>query len=385
MRSILIVLDGVGCGSLPDAAFFGDEGANTIAHVAKAVGGLSLPHLQEWGLGHITPILGVAPVDKPLALYGKMAEKSPGKDTITGHWELAGMRLHQPFAVYPEGFPVELIHMLETGFDTKILANCAASGTEIIERFGQEHQATGFPIVYTSADSVLQIAAHMDTVPLETLYKWCEIARKVCRGKYEIARIIARPFMGVAGAYQRTADRHDYPLSPIGTHLLTHFQEQSIPVFSVGKIEDIYVNEGIYRGYKTKGNADGLERTMQILRNESQECFLFVNLVEFDSLWGHRNNPAGFAKALQDFDETLPLLQNLLREDDMLIITADHGTDPTWPGTDHTREYVPLLIYRPSQIGGALGTRSSFSDVAATLAHRHGVKIPYHGERIKLS
>lgn len=385
MRSILIVLDGVGCGSLPDAAFYGDEGANTIAHVAKAVGGLSLPHLQEWGLGHITPILGVAPVDKPLALYGKMAEKSPGKDTITGHWELAGMRLHQPFAVYPEGFPVELIHMLETGFDTKILANCAASGTEIIERFGQEHQATGFPIVYTSADSVLQIAAHMDTVPLETLYKWCEIARKVCRGKYEIARIIARPFMGVAGAYQRTADRHDYPLSPIGTHLLTHFQEQSIPVFSVGKIEDIYVNEGIYRGYKTKSNADGLERTMQILRNESQECFLFVNLVEFDSLWGHRNNPAGFAKALQDFDEMLPLLQNLLREDDMLIITADHGTDPTWPGTDHTREYVPLLIYRPSQIGGALGTRSSFSDVAVTLAHRHGVKIPYHGERIKLS
>jgi len=382
LRTIIIVLDGVGCGSMPDAKLYGDDGANTLAHVAQADGGLELPHLQALGLGNVLPLQGVAPAQFPLASYGKMAEKSPGKDTITGHWEIAGMRLYQPFAVYPMGFPPELILQLEQAFQRSILGNCTASGTEIIEQLGREHQESGKPIVYTSADSVLQIAAHTEVVPLSLLYHWCEQAREICRGKFEIARIIARPFVGLPGQYHRTSDRHDYPLEPKSAHLLTLLEDKDVPVYSVGKIEDIFVGQGVSKGFKTKDNVDGIEKTIKILVEEQQDLFLFTNLVEFDSLWGHRNNPQGFADALQTFDRALPRILNQLNADDMLIITADHGTDPTWPGTDHTREYIPLLIFGKKIPVRDLGIRSSFADLAATIAQRHGSELPLHGEVI---
>ncbi len=385
MRTIIIVLDGVGCGSMPDAEHYGDLGSNTLAHVADAVNGLELPTLQRLGLGNILSLQGVSPTSAPLASYGKMAEKSPGKDTITGHWEIAGMRLFQPFAVYPMGFPKELVELLENRFGRELLGNCAASGTEIIERLGKEHQETGKPIVYTSADSVLQIATHIDVIPLSLLYKWCEQAREICRGKYEIARIIARPFLGSPGGYQRTSDRHDYPLEPKSAHLLTVLEAKGIPVYSVGKIADIFVGQGIFKGHKTKDNIDGIEKTLQIVREAQHDAFIFTNLVEFDSLWGHRNNPQGFAEALQTFDRLLPKILEELNEDDLLFITADHGTDPTWPGTDHTREYVPLLVYGKKLPARDLGIRSSFSDIAATIAQRHGALIPLHGEVISLN
>lgn len=385
MRTILIVLDGVGCGSLPDAELYGDQGANTLAHVAEAVGGIHLPNLQALGLGNITSLQGVAPAAFPLACHGKMAEKSPGKDTITGHWEIAGMRLFQPFAVYPQGFPQELMIQLEKAFQRSILGNCAASGTEIIERLGPKHQESGNPIVYTSADSVLQIAAHTEIVPLPLLYQWCEQAREICRGKFEISRIIARPFIGSQGHYTRTSDRHDYPLEPKSVHLLTLLQTKGIPVYTVGKIEDIFVGQGITQGFKTKSNIEGIEKTIEILAEQQQDLFLFTNLVEFDSLWGHRNHPQGFAEALQTFDQAIPQILNQLKEDDMLLITADHGTDPTWPGTDHTREYIPLLIYGKKISVKDLGIRSSFADLATTIALRHGSKLPIHGEVISFS
>jgi phosphopentomutase len=384
LRTIIIVLDGVGCGSMPDAELYGDHGANTLAHVAQAVGGLQLPHLQSLGLGNILPLHGVAPTQFPLASYGKMAEKSPGKDTITGHWEIAGMRLYQPFAVYPMGFPQELIMQLEQVFQRSILGNFAASGTEIIEQLGREHQESGKPIVYTSADSVLQIATHTEVVPLSLLYHWCEQAREICRGKFEIARIIARPFVGLPGQYQRTSDRHDYPLEPKSAHLLTLLEDKGVPVYSVGKIEDIFVGQGVSKGFKTKDNVDGIEKTIKILVEEQQDLFLFTNLVEFDSLWGHRNNPQGFADALQTFDCSLPRILNEMNDDDMLIITADHGTDPTWPGTDHTREYIPLLVFGKKIPARDLGIRSSFADLATTIAQRHGSELPLHGEIISL-
>jgi len=382
VRTIIIVLDGVGCGSMPDATLYGDSGANTLVHVAKTVNGLKLPTLQRLGLGNILPLEGVSPTSAPLASYGKMAEKSPGKDTITGHWEIAGMRLFQPFAVYPLGFPEELVGLLEKSFGRKLLGNCAASGTEIIERLGKEHQESGNPIVYTSADSVLQIATHTDIVTLSLLYQWCEQAREICRGKYEIARIIARPFLGSPGAYQRTSDRHDYPLEPKSKHLLTLLQAKGIPVYSVGKIEDIFVGQGISKGHKTKDNIDGIKWTLKILQEEKHDALIFTNLVEFDSLWGHRNNPEGFAVALQTFDQFLPQILDELHEDDLLFITADHGTDPMWPGTDHTREFVPLLVYGKKNPVRDLGIRSSFSDLAATISERHGAIAPLHGEVI---
>ncbi|MCE5196114.1 MAG: phosphopentomutase [Negativicutes bacterium] len=382
MRTILIVLDSVGCGALPDAAIYGDQTANTLAHVAEAVGGLQIPQLRQLGLGNILPLAGGAAVASPSAAYGKMAEVSPGKDTITGHWEMAGLRLVQPFAVYPGGFPAELIQRLEAAIGRKTLGNIAASGTEIIEQLGPEHQKTGYPIVYTSADSVLQIAVHLETVPLAQLYAWCEIARRLCRGNYEVARIIARPFVGSPGAYIRTADRHDYPINPGGNHLLTLLQERGIPVYAVGKIADVFCNEGVTASYKTKDNLDGMQKTEKLLLEKREDCFIFTNLVEFDSLYGHRNNPGGYAGALEEFDRFLPRLLQNLQPEDWLIITADHGCDPTDTSTDHNREYVPLLIYGPHVRPGSLETRTSFADLGTTIAYRYGCTMPLHGTLI---
>lgn len=385
MRTIIIVLDSVGCGALPDAAIYGDEAANTLAHVAEAVGGLKIPQLRKMGLGNILPLAGAVAVASPIAAYGKMAEVSPGKDTITGHWEMAGLRLVLPFAVYPGGFPAELIQRFEAAIGRKVLGNIAASGTEIIEQLGLEHRKTGYPIVYTSADSVMQIAVHLDIVPLAQLYEWCEIARKLCRGRYEVARIIARPFTGSPGAYVRTADRHDYPINPGGGHLLTLLQDRGIPVYAVGKIADVFCGEGVTASYKTKDNIDGMRQTENLLLEHKEDCFIFTNLVEFDSLWGHRNNPSGYAGALEEFDQFLPRLLQSLQPEDWLIITADHGCDPTSASTDHNREYVPLLIYGPNVATGALQTRTSFADLGTTIAYRYGCEMPLHGTLIPIT
>ncbi len=373
-KIILIVLDSVGIGALPDADLFGDYHCNTLGNCSRAVGGINLPNLGQMGLGLLTDISGVPPVDKPLACYGRMKERSPGKDTTTGHWELAGIILERPFPVYPDGFPPEIIEPFKKKIGRQILGNKAASGTAIIEELGEEHMRTGYPIVYTSADSVFQIAAHEEVIPLEELYRMCRIARELLTGRHEVGRVIARPFIGLPGSFKRTANRHDYSVKPPSPTVLDLLLDNGLEVVGVGKIRDIFAGKGISRSLPTTGNDDGINKTLAAMR-ENFSGLVFTNLVDFDQLYGHRNDPRGYAAALEEFDRRLPEIINHLRSKDVLIITADHGTDPTTPGTDHTREYVPLLVYGPGLKQGVnLGERESFSDVAATVAELFGLQ-----------
>ncbi|HHT62136.1 MAG: phosphopentomutase [Bacillota bacterium] len=366
-RVILIILDSAGIGALPDARLYGDADSNTLGNLARAVGGLNLPHLEKLGLGNITEILGVSPMNSPLGAFGRMAEKSPGKDTTTGHWEIAGIILDRPFPTYPKGFPDEVINQFEKEIGTKIIGNKAASGTEIIKELGVEHLRTGYPIVYTSADSVFQIAAHEKVIPLEKLYHMCTVARRLLQGEHGVGRVIARPFDGKAGEFYRTSGRKDYSLPPPSGTMLDLIKEAGQEVIAVGKITDIFAGQGITRSVKTKNNLDGIESTISVI-GQLEKGLIFTNLVDFDMLYGHRNDVEGYAKALEEFDLYLPGIINEMKEKDLLIITADHGTDPTTGSTDHSREYVPLLIYGRSVAGGiSLGTRTSFADLGATV------------------
>ncbi|MEL7567819.1 MAG: phosphopentomutase [Dehalobacterium sp.] len=366
-RVMLIVLDSAGIGALPDAHLYGDECSNTLCNLSRAVGGLKLPNLAQLGLGNIAEILGVAPAPKPLAAYGRMAERSPGKDTTTGHWEMSGIILDRPFPTYPEGFPREIIEQFENEIGTKVLGNKAASGTEIIKELGEEHLATGYPIVYTSADSVFQIAAHEKIISLEKLYEMCVIARNLLTGEHAAGRVIARPFEGEPGNFFRTSGRHDYSLLPPQGTMLDLIKEAGQEVIAVGKITDIFAGQGITRAIKTKNNQEGIKSTLSAME-ELEQGLIFTNLVDFDMNFGHRNDAKGYAQAMEEFDLNLPQIMTKMRERDLLIITADHGTDPTTSSTDHSREYVPLLIYGQSvQAGISLGTRDTFADLGATI------------------
>lgn len=367
-RIAIVVLDSVGVGALPDAHLYGDEGSNTLGHVAKALGGLRMPNSGELGLGNIIPIEGVPPVEVPGGAWGKMAEVSKGKDTTTGHWELAGLTLEAPFPTYPHGFPPEIMEVYESKIGRKTLGNYPASGTAIIEELGEEHVKTGFPIVYTSADSVFQIAAHEEIVPLDTLYLWCEMARELLQGEHAVGRVIARPFLGEVGNFKRTANRKDYSLAPFQPTVLEALQASNVPVYGVGKIFDIFSGRGLRESYPTKSNQAGLDKVVELLKIKQENCLIFANLVDFDMLWGHRNDVEGYGRGLEEFDQRLPELLAGLEPEDLLIIVADHGCDPTFPGTDHTREYVPLLVAGPKVQGVNLGVRHSFADVAKTVA-----------------
>ena len=373
-RFVVIVIDSCGVGELPDAAAYGDAGANTLSHCARAAGGLALPTLQGWGLGNLTPIAGCAPNEHSRAAFGRMAEQSQGKDTTTGHWEMMGLVLDKGFTTFPHGFPPELMQeWVKASGAPGWLGNKTASGTVIIEELGAEHLRGGLPIVYTSADSVFQIAAHESVVPLPKLYAWCEAARTVGKG-YGLARVIARPFVGDGpGKFKRTYNRHDFSQPP-PRMLLDAMAERGVKTIGVGKIPDIYDGHGIAEPVHTEGNADGLRKTGDIL-DTLRDGFLFVNLVDTDMLYGHRRDPIGYARALREIDAALPAIAGKLRDGDVLVLTADHGNDPTFPGTDHTREYVPLIAYAPSRASGAdLGVRGSFCDLGATVADFFGVR-----------
>jgi phosphopentomutase len=374
-RFVVIVIDSCGAGALPDAAQYGDAGANTLANTAKRVGGLQLPTLQQWGLGNVTGIEGCAPSPSPRASWGAMRELSQGKDTTTGHWEMMGVILERGFTTYPHGFPDDLMkEWLELSGAPGYLGNKPASGTVILDELGPEHLRTGYPIVYTSADSVFQIAAHEEKVPLQTLYRWCEAARTVGKSR-GIARVIARPFIGAPRAFQRTYHRRDFSQPPPPGMVLDSIQAAGVEIVGVGKIPDIYDNHGIGRAVHTEGNADGLRKTEELL-GEVQAGMLFVNLVDTDMLYGHRRDPAGYARALREIDAALPAIAGRLREGDVLVLTADHGNDPTFPGSDHTRERVPLIAYAPGCAGVALGERASFADLGATAADYFGLRAP---------
>jgi phosphopentomutase len=355
---------------LPDAADYGDEGSNTIGNLSRARGGLRLPNLGSMGLGRLTEVTGVPPVEpgRATAAFGRMAELSPGKDTITGHWEMAGIILDRPIKTYPHGFPPEVIEPFEKAIGRKVLGNIVASGTEIIKELGEDHMKTGRPIVYTSADSVFQIAAHEEVVPLELLYHWCEIARSQLTGEHVVGRVIARPFLGRPGSFTRTENRHDYSLKPPHQMLLDNIVEAGLPVMTVGKIIDIFAGQGVTAQRKTGNNAEGIEATREYIA-EGGPGLIFTNLVDFDMLYGHRNNVEGYAEALEEFDRRLPELLSVTRPGDCLFIVADHGCDPTTPSTDHSREYTPLLVWGGAvKAGTDLGTRRTMADVGATIA-----------------
>lgn len=366
---ILIVLDGLGVGELPDAKQYNDEGSNTIANMADAVGGLDIPNLQKMGMGNITNIKGVPPTTNPLASFGKMKEISAGKDSTTGHWEIGGVKTEVEFPLYPNGFPEEIIDLFisETGVKG-ILGNYASSGTEIIEKLGDEHVKSGFPIVYTSADSVFQIAAHEDVIPLQRQYEICQISRdKVLIGQHAVGRIIARPFIGQSGNYTRTTNRRDFSVDPPSDTILDFLMKEGIETIAVGKVNDLFNYRGIKTKLKTKSNNEGIDKIIYAAIN-NRNSFIFANLVDFDVYYGHRNDPEGFANALKEFDNRLPEILKVLDQSDCLLLTADHGNDPTTPGTDHSREYVPLLFYSKNKSGVNLGVRETFADAAQTVA-----------------
>jgi len=373
-RVTLIVLDSVGIGELPDAGRYGDVGSDTLANTARAVGGLQLPNLQRLGLGNIHPILGIPPEAAPQGAYGRMAELSAGKDTTIGHWEIAGIVSPKPLPTYPHGFPPNVIADYERRIGHKTLGNYPASGTVIIDELGPEHMRTGYPIVYTSADSVFQVAAHEEVMPVEELYRICRIAREMLTGEHNVGRVIARPFVGPPGAFQRTDRRRDFSAPPPQRTLLDHVVQAGQMVWAVGKIEDIFARQGISHAVHTHDDADGVDKTLEALR-QAGHGLIFTNLVDFDMLYGHRNNAPGYAAALQAVDARVPELLGALRGDDVLVFTADHGCDPTTPSTDHSREYVPLLVYGQSvQPGVDLDTRTSFADLGATITEWLGLE-----------
>ncbi len=377
-RVVIIVLDSVGVGALPDAAAYGDEGSNTLAHVARAKGGLRLPNLQRLGLGHVTDVLGVPP-GRAAGAYGRMAEASAGKDTTIGHWELMGIVSPRPLPTYPNGFPPEIIAEFERRTGRRALGNTTASGTAIIEELGREHLATGDPIVYTSADSVFQIAAHEAVIPPEELYRICQIAREILSGAHNVGRVIARPFEGEPGRFARTSRRRDFSAPPPGVTVLDQITAAGQTVWAVGKVEDIYAGRGISVAVHTKDNEDGVDQTLAFMA-QAGRGLIMTNLVDFDMLYGHRNNAAAYGEALMAFDRRLPELRAALGPDDVLVITADHGCDPTTTSTDHSREYVPLLACGgPIRPNRALGTRGSLADLGATVAEWLGVPPPAWG------
>jgi len=366
-RAIVIVLDSVGIGACEDSYQYGDEECNTLQHITQAMGGLSVPNLQALGLGNLDELKGIAPNHHAKGAFGKMKEKSKGKDTTTGHWEMMGILLDRAFPTYPHGFPADLISEFEQRIGRKTLGNIVASGTEIIEELGLEHLNTGYPIVYTSADSVFQIAAHEEIVPLTELYKICQTARDLLTGEHAVGRVIARPFVGQDGGFIRTPHRHDFSLEP-GLNILDQIVAADQSVIGVGKIKDIFAGRSITASYPTENNRDGMEKILQIMADDFTGL-LFVNLIDFDQLFGHRNDVAGYAHALEEFDQWIPLLEKAMLAEDILFITADHGCDPTTIGTDHTREQVPLLVYGENvRAGTNLGIRSTFADLGQTIA-----------------
>jgi phosphopentomutase len=370
-RACVIVLDAVGAGDLPDADRFGTAGSNTLAHVAEAVGGLDVPALQQLGLGNIEPLAGCAPRRDAPAVWGRLRELSQGMDTTTGHWEMMGIITERAFPTFPDGFPQELLDEFSRRTGRSVLGNVAASGTEIIQQLGEEHQRTGAWIVYTSADSVFQIAAHEQTVPLDELYAACRTARELLTGDLGVGRVIARPFVGEPGAYVRTPHRHDFSLLPPVPNYLERMREAGVTVHGVGKISDIFAGRHMDSSSPTESNAQGIARTTQLLRTLPDDSLVFTNLVETDMVWGHRNDPDGFADCLREFDEGLPSLMAALRHGDLLVLTSDHGCDPTTPSTDHSREHALLLAHLVgAPMAGGRHDGETFSDVGATV-HRH--------------
>ncbi|MRX74297.1 phosphopentomutase [Bacillus lacus] len=379
-RVFVIVLDSVGIGEAPDAEKFGDKGSHTLGHIADHMGGLNMPNMERLGLSNIEEIKGMQKQSNPMASYTKMMEASNGKDTMTGHWEIMGLRIDTPFRVFPEGFPPELIEELEKRTGRKIIGNKPASGTAILEELGEEHMKTGALIVYTSADSVLQIAAHEEIIPIEEQYRICELARELTlHEKYMVGRVIARPFLGSKGNFSRTANRHDYALKPFSRTVMNELKDSGYDVIAIGKISDIYDGEGITETVRTKSNMDGMDQLISSM-DKNFTGLSFLNLVDFDALFGHRRDPQGYGLALQEYDDRLPEVLEKLNDDDLLIITADHGNDPVHPGTDHTREFVPLLVYSPAlQQGNEMPVRETFADIGATIADNFGVSLPEHG------
>lgn len=377
-RVILVVLDSVGIGALPDAADYGDVGANTLVHIAESHG-LDLPNMAALGLGKIAMIPGI-PELPARGAYGKMMEHSKGKDTTTGHWELGGIILDEPFRTYPEGFPPDVIQAFEQAIGREVIGNIPASGTAIIEELGEEHVKTGKPIVYTSADSVFQVAAHEEIIPIEELYAICRKAREILVGQHAVGRVIARPFIGTPGNFTRTGRREDFSLEPSHPTILDLTKAAGLEVMGVGKIGDIFANRGLTQSNHTVSNMDSVDAVLAYME-QKKPGLIFANLVEFDMMYGHRNNVAGYAQALKDFDERVPEILQAMETDDVLIITADHGCDPTHPGTDHTREHVPVIIcgeaIRPDT---NIGVRKSFADLGATVTELLGVERPKDGQ-----
>ncbi len=377
---LLIILDGVGIGELPDANKYGDVGSDTLGNLSKLVNGLKLPNLQKLGLANIKNLYNFLPVKTPLASFGKMKEISKGKDSTSGHWEIAGLPVMEKFPTYPNGFPKELMNKFL--YHTKLkgyLANTVASGTQIIEKLGDEHVKTGYPIVYTSADSVFQIAAHENIIPLKELYKICEITRnKVCINKHKVGRVIARPFIGTSGNYKRTTNRKDFSLNPPSDTILDLLLQNGFNTVAIGKVNDLFNYKGIKNQIKSKSNSEGIKKIIENLKSE-KESFIFVNLVDFDVYYGHRLDPEGFHKALIEFDENIPDILDAMDDSDRMVITADHGNDPTTTSTDHSREYVPLLYYSENEKARNLGIRETFSDVAQTIAHFFNINNTLNG------
>jgi phosphopentomutase len=377
-RACVIVLDAVGAGELPDAHEYGDEGSNTLANVARAVGGLDLPNLEQLGLGNVEDLEGCPPLEHAPAVAGRLLERSKGKDTTTGHWELMGIVTPVAMPTYPHGFPFEVIEEFAHRTGRGVIGNKTASGTEIIEELGEEHQRTGKWIVYTSADSVFQVAAHEETIPLEELYAACEIAREILTGKHAVGRVIARPFVGEPGSYSRTANRHDWSLEPRQPNYLTLVREAGNEVHGVGKIHDIFAGVDIDHSHRTKSNIEGIQQTERLLR-ELDVGLVFVNLVETDMLWGHRNDPVNFHRCLQDFDRRIPDLLDALRPGDLFVLTSDHGCDPTTPSTDHSREHALFLAYVEGRNAAGRRHEGEFADVGATVNAWLGGKTPGRG------
>ena len=374
-RIVLIVLDGAGIGEMPDAPEWGDAGSDTLGHILESRK-LHLPNLQRYGLGNIRPLLNIPPLDQPEGSYGRCALRSNGKDTTTGHWEMAGIILEKAFPTYPNGFPAEIIDQFisMTGVPG-ILGNVPASGTEIIKELGSEHVKTGKPIVYTSGDSVFQIATHEEVVPLHRLYEICETARRLLDGKHRVGRVIARPFLGENGSFFRTENRHDYAVPPPRENLLVTLEDEGFDVVCIGKIASIYDSNGVTQDLTAKNNEKAMHQTINALKAKSRGL-IFSNLVDFDMLYGHRRDTEGFARALEHFDSSLPEIESAMNDDDLMIITADHGNDPTFRGSDHTREYAPLLVYgRIARPGVDLGIRNSLSDIGQTIAENFGVRL----------
>ena len=384
-RIITIVMDSLGVGAMPDADQYGDAGSDTFGHIGEAIGGLNCPTMQKLNFGNLHPIKGIVPAQKQVSYYTKMLEKSVGKDTMTGHWEMMGLYIDKPFKTFTDtGFPEELLSELSKKTGHKIVGNKSASGTEIMDELGEHHIKTGDMIVYTSADSVLQICANEETFGLDELYRCCEIARELTMDdQWKVGRVIARPFIGnKVGEFKRTSNRHDYALKPYGKTVLDTLKVNQFDVVSIGKINDIFDGEGITEAHKSKSNVDGMNILMEVMKKDFKGL-CFVNLVDFDALWGHRRNPQGYGKEIETFDAQLADVIAQLKEDDLLILTADHGNDPCYPGTDHTREMVPLVMYSPSMNGGGLlDIPDTFATIGATIADNFDVEAPKYGKSV---